>query len=249
MGSMDELGIGAGSPEYHQKEVRRSASRILLFSGGLDSTTLLWKLKPDVKCLLFNYGQRHVKELQSARRICDVANVTFKTVDLGISLGIDDHVSVSDLMVSGSQTSSDPVPEGHYTDESMKKTVVPNRNMIMLAIATGWAVSTGAKEVYWACHAGDHSIYPDCRPEFYCALREAIHVGNQWSPIHLQAPFIYNTKAEIVNQGLALGVPYELTWSCYKGNDKPCGKCGTCVERLEAFSLNGVKDPLEYEIG
>lgn len=225
------------------------ASKILLFSGGLDSTTLLWKLRPDVKCLSFYYGQRHLKELEMSYRITDDLEIEHRVVDMAQHSQYQDWptCSVSDLIRSGSQMGVEEVPEGHYTDESMKKTVVPNRNMIMLAIATGWAVSSGAKEVYWACHAGDHVIYPDCRPEFFHYMANAIRVGNAWTPVELKAPFIYMGKHEIVNQGLALKVPYELTWSCYSGREKHCGKCGTCTERLEAFQLNGVKDPAEYE--
>src|ERR1700744_2544991 len=128
------------------------ATKVLLFSGGLDSTTLLWKLKQDVKCISFNYAQRHNKELDAADEICRNFSIEHKIVQL--AQGNEFGVSVAELIKIGSQTSSEPVPEGHYTHESMKKTIVPNRNMIMLAIATGWAVATGAREVYWAAHAG-----------------------------------------------------------------------------------------------
>lgn len=227
---------------------------ILLFSGGLDSTTLLWKLKPEVKCISFNYGQRHNREIANAIAICRIVDVEHVIIDLAtdpVEVPTPPNcrwTCVHELIAMGSQSGDEPVPEGHYTDESMKKTVVPNRNMIMLSIAVGWAVATRSKEVHWAAHAGDHAIYPDCRPEFFLALRNAIKVGNAWTPVELKAPFLYMSKGEIVNQGRALGVPYELTWSCYKGEEKPCGKCGTCVERLEAFHLNGIPDPLEYEV-
>jgi 7-cyano-7-deazaguanine synthase len=222
---------------------------ILLFSGGLDSTVLLWKLKPNVKCLSFNYGQLHSKELDHAVEIARIVGVEHQIVNLS-PMGHDqliDHVSVSELIAAGSLTGQEPVPEGHYAAGSMKTTIVPNRNMIMLSIAVGWAVATHSKEVHWAAHAGDHAIYPDCRPNFFQMMREAIHFGNEWTPVELKAPFINMTKREIVNQGRALNVPFELTWSCYKGESKPCGRCGTCVERLEAFLLNDIPDPLEYE--
>jgi len=218
---------------------------IVLFSGGLDSTVLLWSLRPEVKAISFNYGQRHSKELISAERICILGEVEYAIVDLAHSDGIME--SVFDLISSGSQTGNQPVPEGHYAEESMKATVVPNRNMIMLSIATGWAVSTDSTKVLWAAHAGDHAIYPDCRPEFLDAMALAIKTGNAWSPVELEAPFIRKTKAEIVELGAELHAPLDQSWSCYKGGILHCGKCGTCVERREAFQLAGVVDPTEYE--
>jgi len=211
---------------------------IVLFSGGLDSTVLLWSLRPNVKALLFNYGQRHSKELEAAQRICRTHNIEWEFADLS---------PIRHLISSGSQTGDQPVPEGHYAEESMKATVVPNRNMIMISIAVGWAVSTGSSEVYWAAHAGDHAIYPDCRPEFLSAMEKAVREGNAWTPVHLLAPFIRSIKAEIVEIGAGLHAPLDQTWSCYKGGILHCGKCGTCVERKEAFQLAGVVDPTEYE--
>jgi 7-cyano-7-deazaguanine synthase len=210
---------------------------ILLFSGGLDSTTLLWQLKPNVKALIFNYGQRHVTEIDHASHLASKAGVEFEIADVR---------GISHLLAKGSQTGFQEVPEGHYAAENMKTTVVPNRNMIMLAIAAGWAISTEAKSVYTAVHAGDHTIYPDCRPDFIQALGSAIHLGN-WEHVKLIAPFVNSSKADIVKAGSYLKVPYELTWSCYKGKLLHCGKCGTCVERKEAFKLAGVEDPTQYE--
>jgi len=218
---------------------------VVLFSGGLDSTVLLWSLRPNVKAISFDYGQRHNKELTQADNICSAADIEHEVVDMAWARK--GFVSIFDLIKSGSQTGNEPVPEGHYAEESMKATVVPNRNMIMLSIATGWAVSTGSTKVLWAAHAGDHAIYPDCRPEFLDAMALAIKTGNAWSPVELQAPFIHKTKAEIVKLGAGLHAPLDQSWSCYKGGILHCGKCGTCVERREAFQLAGVVDLTEYE--
>ena len=212
---------------------------IVLFSGGLDSTVLLWSLRPNVKALLFDYGQRHRKELYQAAAICEQYQIEFEVAQL--------H-EIQNLLKGSSQTDPTiPVPEGHYTEESMKATIVPNRNMIMISIAVGWAVSTKSDRVLWAAHAGDHAIYPDCRPEFLHSLRDAIKTGNEWTPVLLEAPFIHKTKAEIVKLGADLHAPLDQTWSCYKGGILHCGSCGTCVERREAFQLAGVVDPTEYE--
>jgi 7-cyano-7-deazaguanine synthase len=214
---------------------------ILILSGGMDSTTLLYYLlrdKNEVKCLSFDYGQRHKKELEYARRICGELKVEHRMVDLG---------NVSDLLAGSSLTSPEiEVPEGHYAEESMKATVVPNRNMIMLSIAIGWAVSTKAHWVAYAAHSGDHSIYPDCRPEFKNAMATAAELCD-WHQVSISTPFINMTKSDIVKVGASLGVPYEKTWSCYKGQERHCSKCGTCCERIEAFKLASVKDPTEYE--
>lgn len=223
---------------------------IVLFSGGLDSTVLLWRerQKHPVKALSFNYGQRHSKELEHAIYFCNEHLIEHEVCDLGFPV-IPRHnwKVVADLIASGSQTGNVPVPEGHYAEESMKQTIVPNRNMIMISIAVGWAVATSSQKVMWAAHAGDHAIYPDCRPLFFETLRDAIVVGNEWTPVALSAPFIHLTKAEIVKMGYALKAPMELSYSCYKGQERHCGKCGTCVERKEAFQLAGVPDPTLYE--
>lgn len=212
---------------------------VLLYSGGLDSTVLLYELASrGVKALLINYDQRHKKELEHARAICIYADVSYAVCDLS---------NVGYLIAKGSQSGQEEVPLGHYADESMKTTVVPNRNMIMLSIAVGHAISIDAHNVYFAAHAGDHAIYPDCREAFVYALNRAIQIGNEWSSIQLWAPYVNLTKAEIVKLGAGLNVPFERTWSCYKGLDLHCGQCGTCVERREAFELAGVTDPTQYE--
>ena len=131
------------------------------------------------------------------------------------------------------------MPSCHYTEEAAKKTVVPNRNMIMLSVAAGYAEAHEIPEVFYAAHKNDSTIYPDCRPEFVQALRPAIRLATAWHPVELQAPFVDMSKAEIVRMGLALQVPYELTWSCYRGEERPCRTCPTCIEREEAFAVNG----------
>ncbi len=217
---------------------------VVIFSGGLDSTVLLYRAVEDdagpkmVSAISFNYGQRHSKELDAAYKIAS-------------DLGVANHriVDLSDLrtvLAGSSQTSKDvEVPEGHYADKTMRATVVPNRNMIMISVAIGWAVSIGAESVQYGAHAGDHAIYPDCRPEFVLAMGVAADIGN-YRKVGIKAPFIDIEKHEIVSSGVALKVPFGDTWSCYKGGEFHCGKCGTCVERVEAFSLAGVRDPTVY---
>lgn len=211
---------------------------VLSFSGGLDSTALLYHLMSKgeiVRCLSVSYGQRHSKELVAAANICRYAGVEHRIADLPPF-----------LFFGSSQTSKEiPVPEGHYTEESMKATVVPNRNMVLLALATAWAVSTKSDKVAYAAHAGDHAIYPDCRETFASAMGIAISLCD-WHKVELARPFVEMSKADIVKLGAKLGVPFHLTWSCYKGEEFHCGKCGTCVERKEAFQLAGVPDPTRY---
>ncbi len=216
---------------------------VMILSGGLDSTTLLWYLcsrGERVYALTFDYGQRHRREIQHAKKVVEAA----ESRGFRVSHEIVDISSISHLISSGALTGEDEVPHGFYTDERQKVTVVPNRNMIMLSIAAGYAVKLGEREVYYAAHRSDYAIYPDCRKEFVKALDAAIYLATLFTPVELKAPFVDMTKTEVVSLGLKLGVPYELTWSCYEGGERPCLKCGTCLERTEAFLLNGVKDPL-----
>jgi 7-cyano-7-deazaguanine synthase len=214
---------------------------VLIFSGGLDSTTLLYDLLSQghkVYCLSVNYGQRHGVELLAAQKICAARWVVHQIADLR---------GLQPLLKGSSQT--DPlveVPEGHYAEESMKLTIVPNRNMLMLAVAGAWAIGLKADVVAYAAHAGDHAIYPDCRDEFARALGEALALAD-WHSVQLLRPYVHLSKADIVKRGNELGVPFEETWSCYKGGTIHCGRCGTCVERREAFQLAGLIDPTAYE--
>jgi len=219
----------------------KQSKTVLIYSGGIDSTVLLYDLLNsghDVQALSVNYGQRHIKELDCAKSLCKQLNVEHHVADL---------TALNPLLSGSSLTSPHvQVPEGHYEDESMKATVVPNRNMILLSIATGWAMSTGASSVSYAAHSGDRAIYPDCREEFADAMNSVMEIAG-WDKVSLNRPFSSLTKADIVKLGDELGVPFEQTWSCYKGGQVHCGVCGTCVERREAFQLAGVTDPTIYD--
>ncbi len=214
---------------------------VVIYSGGLDSTVLLYKLRADgheVHPLGVNYGQRHARELDAAKAICSTLGVPYRVADL---------TALRPFLAGSSQTSDDvAVPHGHYEDETMRLTVVPNRNMIMLAVAIGWAISLEAEAVAYAAHAGDHAIYPDCRADFVVAMQEAARQCHYEPGVQLVAPFIGATKAAVVSMGADLGVPFAYTWSCYEGGGVHCGRCGTCVERREAFQLAGVTDPTVY---
>ena len=213
---------------------------IVVHSGGMDSSVLLYQLVQngdEVKTISIDYGQRHKKEILQAKKMAE---------SLGIEHQIADLTSITHLLSGSALTSPDiEVPEGHYAEENMKATVVPNRNMILLSVATGWAVSKKFDRVAYAAHSGDHAIYPDCRTEFADVLGQAIEMAD-WQKVSLYRPFVDITKADIAKLGNDIAVPFELTWSCYKGQDLHCGKCGTCVERREAFHLAGVEDPTEY---
>jgi 7-cyano-7-deazaguanine synthase len=214
---------------------------VVVYSGGLDSTVLLHQLLADgdqVLALSVDYGQRHRVELEYARRLAEAVGIEWRLADLS---------SVGQLLGGSSLTSPEiAVPHGHYAEQSMKQTVVANRNMIMLSVAAGWAISQRADRVAYAAHTGDHAIYPDCRPEFAEAVDRAIRLAD-WHEIHLVCPFVRLTKAQIVARGAELGVDFAKTWSCYEGGAIHCGRCGTCFERREAFSQAGVHDPTKYE--
>lgn len=225
-------------------QTEKQAEKIVVcYSGGLDSTTLLYKLHAagaQVSALMFDYGQRHRCELRFAEAHCRQLGIESMTADVR---------SLRPLLAGSSQTTEGiAVPEGHYTAETMKATIVPNRNMIMLSIAAGWAVSRKYDAVAYAAHAGDHAIYPDCRPAFADAVAAALRLSD-WHPVQLLAPFVKLTKADIVAEAAKLGVPLAQTWSCYQGSEIHCGRCGTCVERREAFEIAGIIDPTEYEPG
>lgn len=211
---------------------------VMLMSGGADSATLLYALKQtyNVITMTFDYGQRHVKEIKAAGNVAKFAGVPNILVDVG----------EFDRILKSSLTGFGEIPEGEYSVESQKSTVVPNRNAILINIAAGFAISIEAVAVAYAAHFNDQVLYPDCTSKFVVACEKALREGTD-THIQLLAPFIDKTKAEIIKLGTHLGVPYELTWSCYKGGLRACGKCGTCVERIEAFKVNELEDPIAYK--
>ena len=214
---------------------------VVIFSGGMDSFTVLnlaARAGHDIYALSFDYGQRHKKELDYARQACLALGVNHKIVDIS---------AINELIAGSSLTSDIPVAEGHYAEESMLTTVVPNRNMILLSMAVGYAVSIGAGQVYYGAHSGDHAIYPDCRPEFVERMNEVCAIAN-YQKVEIVTPFLQDSKTAILTAGLEMGLDYNMTWTCYNGRDLACGECGACRERLEAFAENKVNDPLEYEI-
>jgi 7-cyano-7-deazaguanine synthase len=213
---------------------------VVLLSGGMDSVTALYAAHtahPIVAALSFHYGAKHNdRELPFAAHHARALGVPHHVIPLDF---VGRHF-VSDLLASGGE-----IPKGHYEEESMKKTVVPFRNGIMLAIAGGFAESVEAQGLVIAAHAGDHAIYPDCREDFMAAMADALRLGT-YAGIEILRPFIHFTKAEIAARGAALGVDFAQTWSCYTGGAIHCGECGTCVERREAFAVAGLVDPTVY---
>lgn len=213
---------------------------LTLVSGGMDSVTALYDAAQShqiVGALGFDYGSKHnPRELPLGVWHANKLGIPHRTIRLPFINELFD----SDLLRSGG-----PIPEGHYEEATMKQTVVPFRNGIMLAVAAGYAETIGAEAIVIAAHAGDHAIYPDCREGFMQAMGEAITQGT-YARLSLLRPFIAWNKARIVQRGVELKIDYARTWSCYKGGDRHCGVCGTCVERREAFQLSSVKDPTDY---
>ena len=212
---------------------------VIIISGGMDSTTLLYEMQERIALgLSFDYGSNHnEREIAFAKLHCERLCVRHIVIRLGFM-----HDYFKSSLLSG----ADAIPEGHYADDNMRSTVVPFRNGIMLAIAAGIAESEGLKYVMMANHGGDHTIYPDCRPEFVSAMSAATKAGT-YPGIEVLAPYTGLTKTDIALRGKQLGIDYAETWSCYKGGERHCGKCGTCVERREALHDAGIKDTTEYE--
>ncbi len=212
---------------------------LIVVSGGMDSITLLYDMKDRIAMgVSFDYGSNHnAREIPLAEMHCKRLGIKHVTIKLDFM-----HQYFKSSLLEG----ADAIPEGNYDDENMKSTVVPFRNGIMLAIATGLAESNGLKNVMLANHAGDHAIYPDCRPEFVRAMNMATEAGT-YEGISVLAPYTDITKTDIARRGKALDIDYTETWSCYKGGEKHCGKCGTCTERREALAEAGIEDRTEYE--
>ncbi len=211
---------------------------LLVLSGGMDSVTLLYDRANEIALAVsFDYGSNHNhKEIPFAKKHCEALGIPHVVIPLKFMA---EHFKSS--LLSG----ADAIPEGHYADENMKSTVVPFRNGIMLSIAAGLAESKGLQKVMMANHFGDHDVYPDCRKEFVDNMSAAISAGT-YENIFIDAPYTSISKADIARKGAALGIDYAQTWSCYKGLEKHCGKCGTCIERKEALAAAGITDNTEY---
>ena len=214
---------------------------VVLVSGGMDSVAALYQAHLTytvVGAVSFDYGSKHNhKEIPFAVWHCQKLAVPHRTIRLDFV----NQIFKSDLLQSGGA-----IPDGHYEELTMKQTVVPFRNGIMLSIAGGYAESIDANGLVIAAHSGDHAIYPDCREDFMKSMGDAIRLGT-YAAVEILRPFIHNTKAEIARRGHELNVDFAQTWSCYKGSDIHCGTCGTCVERREAFQLAGLPDPTVYK--
>ena len=212
---------------------------VIFLSGGMDSTTLLYQERENIACAVsFDYGSNHnTREIACAAENCKMLGIEHLVIPLDF---------MSKYFHSSLLEGADSIPEGNYNDENMKSTVVPFRNGIMLSVACGLAESRGLKRVMIANHSGDHAIYPDCRSAFVNAMGEAMKAGT-YETIEIYAPYTGIGKGEIAAIGGALGLDYSKTYSCYKGGEKHCGKCGTCMERKEAFAIAGLNDPTEYE--
>lgn len=214
---------------------------VVIFSGGLDSTTLLYDLRAErhsLKALSVNYGQRHlVREMAAADAICNRLAIERRTVDMTALVGFFGDNALTSSAVA--------LPEGGYATETIGVTTVPNRNMVMLSVGIAWAASLNFDAVAFGAHGGEHTNYPDCQPPFADAMDRAAQVSD-FRPIRVLAPFVNGKKADIVRRGAELGVPFELTWSCYAGGEIHCGKCSTCVDRKAAFKQAGTEDLTGY---
>lgn len=214
---------------------------LVICSGGLDSVSLAHIIADRhelTRLVSFDYGQRHRKELDFAAAAAKRLNVPHHLMDMrGIGAALSGSALTDDI----------DVPDGHYAEDTMRVTVVPNRNAIMLTIGFGIAAANGDEAVATAVHGGDHFIYPDCRPEFTRAFDKMQKAAlDGYANVQLYTPFVERSKADIVKEGAAHSTPFAETWSCYKGGEAHCGRCGTCVERREAFHLAGVEDPTIY---
>lgn len=222
-----------------------SNKAVIIASGGIDSSTLLYKMVKEgfeVYVLTFIYGQKHLKEIEYAKRIAEKLDVNHKVVDLSSM-----KVLLSGSALTDSSVEVPEVPETVEHYETLQSTIVPNRNAIFLSIAIGYAVSLKANHVFFGAHFSDRGVYPDCRKEFVDAFQESERLANDNPDLIIDAPFVDIDKSEIVKLGAELGVPFQQTWTCYKGGAMHCGVCSSCRERKRAFVDSGVTDPTEYE--
>src|SRR5579862_4181119 len=219
---------------------------VCIISGGLDSCVAAYDMKKnlgldDLILITFNYGQKHKKEIGYAQQIAKTLNCPWELIDF---------VMPKEAFNKSSLTSeTKEIPEGYYAEENMRSTVVPNRNTIMLSFAWAYACGINASVLGCGAHAGDHFIYPDCRPDYFHHLEKAFKLGTELCShpdLYLYVPLLDMHKSEVVKKGIDLGVPFTKTWTCYKGLDIPCGKCGSCDERINAFDTLGLKDPVRY---
>ncbi|MER3446357.1 MAG: 7-cyano-7-deazaguanine synthase QueC [Candidatus Dadabacteria bacterium] len=218
---------------------------VIIVSGGIDSSTLIYKTIREgyeTYALTFMYGQKHKREIESARRVCDTLNVAHRIIDISTLKEILSGSALTDWEIEIPE-----VPETTKYYETLKTTIVPNRNSIFLSIAIGYAVSIGANHVFFGAHHSDRGVYPDCRHEFVDAFQYAERLANDNSLLVVSAPFVNMNKSEIIKMGIELGVPYKETWSCYRGGEIHCGVCSSCRERKRAFQEAGIWDPTEYE--
>jgi len=236
--SDDKSGPGRSLPGENKDKTMKT---IVVCSGGLDSVSLAYKIANEhelVRLVTFNYGQRHDKEINYAKECAE---------QLGVPCDVIDIREIGKVLGGSALTDDIDVPDGHYAEENMKVTVVPNRNAIMLSVAFGIGAAQQVDAIATAVHGGDHFIYPDCRPAFIDAFeamqRQAL---DGYAKIQLYTPFVNSPKSAIVTEGAKYNTPFAKTWSCYKGEELHCGRCGTCVERREAFHLAGIQDPTEY---
>ena len=215
---------------------------IHILSGGLDSTVALYYLKQKhqiVAALTFDYGQRHRREIESAKKICKLLKLSHHIIDI---TNLNQFLQGSSLTTKKIAT-----PHGHYQKLTMKKTIVPNRNATMINLAAGYAISQKIFALSLGVHSGDHYIYPDCRPGFIKSQEKTLSLANDCK-FNIITPFLHQDKAKIIQIGHELKVPFHLTWTCYEGGKKPCNKCGSCIERKEAFRHNNLPDPLNSPI-
>lgn len=212
---------------------------VIIVSGGMDSITLLYDHKDEIALgISFDYGSNHnAREIPFAKMHCERLGIKHITINLDFM-----HQYFKSSLLDGAEA----IPEGHYADDNMKSTVVPFRNGIMLSIAIGIAESNNLDQVFIANHGGDHTIYPDCRPKFINAIDASATAGT-YNNVKVVAPYTKITKSDIARIGKKLGIDYTETWSCYKGGEVHCGKCGTCVERKEALAEAGIEDKTIYE--